>query len=66
MLPCEKTKKGRKQQWEGEERDREGEREGERKREDKRTNQCGRFASLYTVHHAKLMGVRDGERGVGS
>ncbi len=42
-------------------RDRQTERERERKRE---TNQCGRFASLYTVHHAKLM-AREEDRGRG-
>lgn len=35
------------------ERQREAERE--KKREDGMTNQCSRFASLYAVHHAKLM-----------
>ena len=35
--------------------ERERERERKNKRQDERINQCGRFTSLYTVHHAKLM-----------
>lgn len=45
----------------GEEREREGERQKKKKRDDKRRNQCGRFASLYADHHAKLMERRRGE-----
>lgn len=33
----------------------ERERNIQTKKEGKRINQCGRFASLYTIHHAKLM-----------
>lgn len=40
---------------------RQRERERKKMRADERTNQCGRFASLYTVRHEKLM-ARDGEK----
>ena len=56
--------RGGKQQWQGEEMERQREAERERKREDRMTNQWSRFASLYAVHHAKLMERVETERGV--
>lgn len=48
-------KNGRKKTMRDGRRERGGGVESKREREDKRINQCGRFVSLYTVHHAKLM-----------